>query len=386
MDMIKPRPWLLPIVLSILLSSLAGGLAIRVQDALAVVDPSSDPAFDVQLMSQVAPTLSIADVSVNEGAGLVSLQISANPAPTTGVTVDVATSDGTAVAPGDYTAVPATTVTFPAGAAAIPIALPINDDALDELNETFSVTLSNPSAGTLISTTAGSATVTIVDNDPPPSVGMAVTTASVIEGDAGATTPVTLQVNLSSVSGLPVSVDFATADGTATVADGDYVASSGTLTIPAGSTSATISVVVNGDDVIEVDETFTVTLSNASTPSTTGSLTITQPTTQVTIVGPEPPPCALDLVLSYAAGTLTMDFTVGNLEPVTGSAWLVSGTNANLLGSIGLAINEPPISLSFPIPVAQQGTIGVLATLTTSSQGIICSTWVIVDTGPVPAT
>ena len=94
------------------------------------------------------------------------------------------------------------------------------------------------------------------------------------------------------------------------------------------------------------------------------------------------PPCTLDLALSYAAGTLTMGFTVGNLEPVTGSAWLVSQTSANLLGSIALAINDPPISLSFPIPLIQQETVGVLSTLTTPSEGIACSTWVTIDTGP----
>src|SRR6185295_9854371 len=54
----------------------------------------------------------------------------------------------------------------------------------------------------------------------------------------------------------------ATADGTAT-AGSDYVAQSGTLTFPAGTTTQTISVVVNGDGVVEGDETFVVTLSGA---------------------------------------------------------------------------------------------------------------------------
>ena len=95
-----------------------------------------------------------------------------------------------------------------------------------------------------------------------------------------------------------------------------------------------------------------------------------------------PPPCTLDLALSYTAPTLTLDFTVGNLVAVTGSAWLVSQNSAALLGSIGLAINDPPISLSFPISVPVQGGVGILATLTTTTDGIICSTWMTIDTGP----
>src|SRR5437870_5394045 len=58
------------------------------------------------------------------------------------------------------------------------------------------------------------------------------------------------------------SVNFATADGTATVANSDYVANSGTLSFAAGETTKTITIVVNGDTTVEPDETFTVNLSN----------------------------------------------------------------------------------------------------------------------------
>ena len=96
--------------------------------------------------------------------------------------------------------------------------------------------------------------------------------------------------------------------------------------------------------------------------------------------------CTLDLALSYAAGTLTMDFLVGTMEPVTGNAWLSAQNTTVLLGSIPIPVIVPPTAVSFPVPVAQQGTIGVLATMTTPSEGIICSTWVTVDTGPAPGT
>lgn len=80
------------------------------------------------------------------------------------------------------------------------------------------------------------------------------------EGNAGTTT-FEFTVSLNTAATAPVSVAYATADGTATTADNDYVAASGTLTIPAGSSSATISVLVNGDATVEPDETFVVNLS-----------------------------------------------------------------------------------------------------------------------------
>ncbi len=81
------------------------------------------------------------------------------------------------------------------------------------------------------------------------------------EGDSG-TKNFTFTVTLSRASSLNVTVDFATSNGTAT-AGVDYVAKSGTLTIPAGSTSGTITTVVSGDTDVEGDETFFVDLSNA---------------------------------------------------------------------------------------------------------------------------
>ena len=85
---------------------------------------------------------------------------------------------------------------------------------------------------------------------------------SAFEGVAG-TTGFTFTVTLSAASGRPVSVDFAAADGTATIADGDYQAAGGTVTLAAGQTTGTFTVLVNGDNVNEPDEEFLVNLSNA---------------------------------------------------------------------------------------------------------------------------
>ncbi|HRO26513.1 MAG TPA: Calx-beta domain-containing protein, partial [Luteimonas sp.] len=85
---------------------------------------------------------------------------------------------------------------------------------------------------------------------------------SAAEGDAG-TTPFFFTIGLNQpAGGGGVSVDWATADDTATAGE-DYVAAGGTATIAEGASSVTISVEVIGDTVTEPDETFFVNLANA---------------------------------------------------------------------------------------------------------------------------
>jgi hypothetical protein len=98
---------------------------------------------------------------------------------------------------------------------------------------------------------------------------------SVPEGNSGRT-PVVLTVHLSHASTTPVTVSWHTANGTA-VAGKDYVAAHGTITIPAGQLSATVSVSVIGDKVKERNERFTVVLTspkNATLGTARGTLTI----------------------------------------------------------------------------------------------------------------
>jgi Calx-beta domain len=63
-------------------------------------------------------------------------------------------------------------------------------------------------------------------------------------------------------------VNFATSNGTATVADSDYVAASNTLHFGANENTKTISVTINGDTKVEANETFNVVLSNATNGAT----------------------------------------------------------------------------------------------------------------------
>jgi cysteine-rich repeat protein len=96
-----------------------------------------------------------------------------------------------------------------------------------------------------------------------PTATLSIADVAILEGDAG-TQNLVFTVTLSQALASPVTYNIATSNGTAT-AGSDYVAK--TLngeTIPAGMTSKTFSVVVNGDTTVELAETFNVTLSGVN--------------------------------------------------------------------------------------------------------------------------
>jgi probable HAF family extracellular repeat protein len=114
-------------------------------------------------------------------------------------------------------------------------------------------------AGQLVGSTAGQAEL-LTPIAPPPTIS--VNNVSVTEGNSGTRNAV-FTVNLSAASAVPVTVQYATVDGTAT-AGSDYVATSGVLTFAPGETSKTIAVPVIGDRLAEPNETFFVNLSGAA--------------------------------------------------------------------------------------------------------------------------
>ena len=208
------------------------------------------------------PSVSVSGASASEGEA-VAFTVSLSPASSQQVTVDYATSDGTAAAGSDYTA-QSGTLTFAANEISQTVSVATTDDSVDEDDETFTLTLSSPTNATLGDATA---TGTINDNDESlPSVS--VSGASASEGEAVAFT-----VSLSPASSQQVTVDYATSDGTA-AAGSDYTAQSGTLTFAANETSKTVSIATTDDSVDEENETFTLTLSSP-TNATLGDATAT---------------------------------------------------------------------------------------------------------------
>ncbi|WP_408589829.1 cadherin-like domain-containing protein [Novosphingobium sp.] len=138
---------------------------------------------------------------------------------------------------------------------------------------------------------------------------LGVDSPSIAEGNSG-TKVLTFTVTLSSASVQTVTVNYATADGSAT-AGSDYVATSGTLTFAPGETSKTVAVTVNGDTVLEGDETLTLHLSGASNASInvadgTGTLT----NDDVTLAGDNHYTVASGTTLSTSGAPFTVDASV----------------------------------------------------------------------------
>jgi hypothetical protein len=120
--------------------------------------------------ASVAPTLSINDVTLNEGnAGTTAYTFTITRSGDTSgsSSVDYRTNDGSATAPSDYTAVPPTTVTFAATETTKTVTVNVNGDTTFESGETFTVDLSNP-VGATIADAQGLGTITNDDAAPPP--------------------------------------------------------------------------------------------------------------------------------------------------------------------------------------------------------------------------
>jgi disulfide oxidoreductase YuzD len=251
----------------------------------------------------IKPEITINDpASVSESSANATFTVTLSTTSTLTVTVDYSTANGTATAGSDYQATSGT-LTFAPGETTKSILVPIINDTMDEPSETFFVNLTNASNATILDN-QGQGTIT--DNDAAPTIS--INDISVAEGDSG-TTNATFNVTLSAASGFTVTVNYATADGTAT-AGTDYQAASGTLTFNPGQTTQTVLVPVNGDTTFESDETFFVNLTtpvNATILDNQGQGTITNDDAA-------PPIPAITIndvsVTEGNSGTKTLDFTV----------------------------------------------------------------------------
>ncbi len=215
------------------------------------------------------PVISISDARVSEGDSddtRVTVTVSLSSASTSNVTVDFRTVDGTATFSGsDYWSMSGRLV-FGPGETTRTLTATVVGDVIDEADEQFYIDLSNPTNATL---SDARSVITIVDDDgattPPPGGGapsISINHAVVQEGNADTTTA-TLTLSLSAASTEPISVDFATTDGTATFEGGDYYETRGRLVFQPGETTETLQITVNGDTLAEGDEVFHVDLTNS---------------------------------------------------------------------------------------------------------------------------
>jgi len=203
---------------------------------------------------------------VGESAGTVTMKVKLSAASSETITVQYDTVAGTAEADTDYEAKSATLV-FAPDEIEKTITINIVGDAIEELEETFTVDLSSPTGNASLSTSAWQCVVTIIDDDGPlPTVQFEQTLATVSEGVIGGdAVSVTLTVSLSAKAPTPVTVKYATKDWplvNGASAGSDYTATSGTLTFKVGETSNTITIPILPDEELEFAESFSMELSD----------------------------------------------------------------------------------------------------------------------------
>ena len=281
-----------------------------------------------------SPTISIASPGVIEGGagetGTLSYAVSLSAASGREITVDYAEgSGGTATRPADYAALASGTLTFAAGDTGKTLTVTVAGDAVDEADETVPVVLSGAVNATIA---AGTGTGTIFDDDPAPTVTLAVSPDSISENGGTATVSATL----GGASGQPTTITIPARSLAYTVPE------DATITIPAGSTenssdTVTITAVDNTRD--EVDRTVTVLGSAANTVGvgavTGASLTLTDdeasPTGQCAVGG-----VRIDVTVSPATirengGTATVK--VKTLDALTSAAQVLFSFSGGTLGS-----------------------------------------------------
>ena len=292
-----------------------------------------------------SPKIVIADKTVPEGTGtensVAAMTVTLTPASGQTVTVDCSTVDdsGTATQGVDYAKTSGQTITFQPGDTAKTCNIPVVADSLDENNETLTVALTNATGNALIE--KGTGTLTINDDDNPPSVSIA--NATDTEGTT-ADSVATFVVTLSAKSGKPVTVHVATADGTAK-APGDYTATVADLTFAPGQDSQDFKVPVKADAIDEVDETFTATLSaptNATLGTATGTATIQDDDASPTLA-------INDVTVTEGdAGTVTATFTVTRtgVTEATSTVHYATGTTGTATSSVDYTATTGDLSFA----------------------------------------
>lgn len=319
---------------TVALSSPTGGMTLGSPTGATVTVTDND-----------ATSFSIANASVNESAGTVTLTVTKTGASALTHAVNYASAGGSATSGSDFTAVSGT-LTFAPADTSKTFTVSIANDTAYEGNEAFTASLSLPTNGATLGTS--SATVTIIDDETPPSFSINSVFVNEIDGTA------TLTVTKSGGTIFTHNVNYASANGSA-VSGTDYTAVSGTLAFTSAQTSQNIVVSINNDTTYEASESFSVSLSAPTNSAVLGTGTGT-----VTIA---PDNDAAPLLIfttatvSESAGSLTVTVTKGGNSDLTHQ--VSYATNG---GTATSGVDFTPVSgtLTFaPGDYAQSVVIGI---------------------------
>jgi glucose/arabinose dehydrogenase len=203
------------------------------------------------------PSISISDVAVTEGnagTSTASFTVSLSNLSSQSISVNYATAGNTATSGNDFVAASGIATIAP-GLHSTTVTVIVNGDTTFEPNETFAVNLSSPANATI----ADNQGVGTINNDDSQPV-ITINDVLVTESNQG-TSAATFTVSLSNASSQTITVNYATADNTATAGD-DYINGAGTLTFTPGQTSQDLNIGINGDVLNEDTVSFNVNLTS----------------------------------------------------------------------------------------------------------------------------
>lgn len=314
---------------------------------------------------------SAASASALEDSGAVTVTVTLSEALTQTASVNISSTHGSANA-SDYTPL-STTLTFTPGTTSQQVVIALTADGVDELNETFEVSLSAPTNANL--GTPSTVVVTIVDDD---GVSVVFATDTLTVSEAAGTVPVVVMLNTTPAQ--TVTVMYASAPSA------DIVAASGTLTFaPGGPLTQTLMVTLINDTQDELTETVTLSLTNPvnadlGLPSvlnvvivdddepavalSASAYTATEGAGSVLITVTLDQPPALTVTVAYAAAPGTADAT--DFTPASGTLTFAPGQTTRTF-SVLLADDvrlEPTETVLLSLSAPVNATLGAPANAT----------------------
>ena len=265
-----------------------GSLVVNLALSGETMSDVSNPNGTVSVGQRLA-TLTILDVdvgfsfssptfTVGENAGPATVTITRGGDTSQPVSVTFSTSNGSARAGVDYVARNNVTVAFAANVTQRPVNITIINNNLADGDRTVNLNLSggtDPLGGVVV--LGPSAVLTILDDD----VGFGFTAANYNVNEGAGTALIT--VSRFGNTNVSATVNFATSDGTATVANGKYGATNGTLSFGPGVLSQSFTVRIIDETLVEGDKFLNLALSGGTNPNPGGAVAYGQKTATLTI-------------------------------------------------------------------------------------------------------
>lgn len=317
----------------------------------ATIDRTS--AYGVISNGNVIPVVSVDSVAVVKpatGTTTAPFTVRLSGTSPNPVTVTAATSDGSATSASGAYVGKTVSVTVPAGQLTASVPVTVAGNTLPGPNTYFYLSISAPVNGVLAGNNSATAYIANPNHAPTLSVNNVAAYAP-LTGAANATFTVTL----SSASTQTVTVNYATSDGSATVAQGDYTSTSGTLTFAPGTLTKTVPVPIGATTVAHASRYFYLSISsptNATVVSSSGTATILDDAVApyVSVDNPSVPAGVTSTTMNYTVSltgpttnTVTVHYATSDGSAVAGSQY--TSTTGTVTFAPGVTSQVVPVTI-----------------------------------------